>query len=177
MDVMEITFLTVAAQEAIARIANKYPEMQLGAGTVLTAVQAQRALDAGVSFGLAPGLNTDMVRRFQNAGTLFIPGVMTPSEIEKGLSLGCKLLKFFPAETVGGVTMLKALSAPYESHGVKFCPTGGINLGNMGDYLNLSTVATIGGSWLATKAQIAAKEWTTITAQARSALIKCKTCS
>ncbi len=174
MDVIEITFRTAAAPEAVARIAKKYPEMLLGAGTILTAEQAQCALDSGVSFGLAPGLNPDTVQRFQNAGTLFIPGIMTPSEIEKGLALGCKLLKFFPAETMGGVNMLKALSAPYESQEVKFCPTGGINPGNMNDYLDLPAVATIGGSWLATKSQIAAKEWTTITAQVRNALVRCE---
>lgn len=174
MDVIEITLRTAAAPEAIARIAKKYPEMLLGAGTVLTAEQAQCALDSGAGFGLAPGLNMDAVQRFKDAGTLCIPGVMTPSEIEKGLGLGCKLLKFFPVEAAGGVKLLKALSAPYESQGVKFCPAGGINPGNMNDYLNLSSVAAIGGSWLATQSQIAAKEWATITVQAKNALIKCE---
>ena len=95
---------------------------------------------------------------------------MTPSEIEKGLSLGCSLLKFFPAETAGGVSALKALAGPYSATGVKFCPTGGVNAGNMMDYLNLPIVSSIGGSWIATKQQIADKDWNTITEQAREAL-------
>ena len=171
MDVIEITFRTAAAAEAISRIAKAFPEMLLGAGTVLTDKQAQRALDAGVSFGLAPGLNPQTIETFNKAGTLFVPGVMTPSEIEQGLSLGCQLLKFFPAEACGGVKMLKAMSAPYASQGIKFCPTGGIGPGNMKDYLVLSTVACIGGSWLATKQQIAQKEWSAITHQVRQAVI------
>lgn len=172
LDVIEITFRTAAAAEAIGRISKALPEMLIGAGTVLTVEQAQRALDAGISFGLAPGLNPEIVTFFQERNTLFIPGVMTPSEIEKGLSLGCKLLKFFPAGPAGGISMLKALSAPYASQGVTFCPTGGVNLGNMNDYLALPTVSNIGGSWLATKQQIADKQWPEITAQVKAALDK-----
>ena len=97
---------------------------------------------------------------------------MSPSEIEKGLSLGCKLLKFFPAGAAGGVKMLQAFSAPYASHGVTFCPTGGVSLNNMNDYLALPTVSAIGGSWLATKQQIANKEWDVITSQVKAALAK-----
>jgi len=170
IDVIEITFRTAAAAEAIGRIKRAFPNMLLGAGTVVTADQAARALDAGVSFALAPGLNPATVRRVQEAGTLFIPGVQTPSDIETALALGCTLLKFFPAEASGGVAMIKALSGPYASLGVRFCPTGGVNVGNMVDYLALPTVATLGGTWIATKQQIAAKDWTAITRQAREAL-------
>lgn len=172
MDVIEITFRTAAAADAIERITRRFPEMLVGAGTVLTPQQAQRALKAGVSFGLAPGLNPKIIEYFHDAGTLFIPGVMTPSEIEQGLALGCTLQKFFPAESAGGVKMLKAMSAPYASQGIKFCPTGGIGPGNMNDYLALSTVACIGGSWLATKDQIVQKEWSVITQQVRQAILK-----
>ena len=170
IDVIEITFRTAAAAEAIGRIATRFPEMLLGAGTVLTTDQADRALDAGARFGLAPGLNADVVSHFRGRGGLFIPGVMTPSEIEQGLALGCSLLKFFPAGASGGTAMLKALAGPYASQGVKFCPTGGVNLENMADYLTLSVVASIGGSWIATGRQIADKDWATITRQARDAL-------
>lgn len=172
LDVIEITFRTAAAAEAISRISKTFPDMLIGAGTVVTIEQAQRALDEGISFGLAPGLNPDIVTFFEKQNTLFIPGVMTPSEIEKGLSLGCKLLKFFPAGPAGGIGMLKALSAPYSSQGVTFCPTGGVNLDNMNDYLALPAVSNIGGSWLATKQQIADKKWAEITAQVKAALTK-----
>lgn len=170
MDVIEVTFRTAAAEEAIQRIRKAFPEMIVGAGTVITIDQAERAINAGVSFGLAPGLNADTVNYFQSKETLFIPGVMTPSEIEQGLALGCKLLKFFPAGAMGGVKMLKALGGPYANQGVQFCPTGGINLDNMNDYLSLPTVSTVGGSWLATKKLIADNNWDTITRQVKDAL-------
>ena len=170
MDVIEITFRTAAAADAIRAIRQARPDMLVGAGTVVTAEQADRALAAGVSFGLAPGLNPRTVKTFQDAGTLFIPGVMSPSEIEQGLEFGCKLLKFFPAGAAGGVPMLKALGGPYASQGLQFCPTGGINLENMNDYLSLPIVSAIGGSWLATTQQIADKDWERITNQAKAAL-------
>lgn len=172
MDVIEVTFRTAAAPEAIERVRNAFPEMLVGAGTVVTPEQAQRAIDCGVSFGLAPGLNPNTVKFFQERDTLFIPGVMTPSEIEQGLALGCKMLKFFPAGAAGGVTMLKNLCAPYGFSGVRFCPTGGVSLDNMMDYLSLPMVSAVGGSWLATKAQIADGDWSAITAQVREALAR-----
>ena len=174
IDVIEITFRTAAAADAITAIAKAVPQMLLGAGTVVTADQAKRAIDAGVSFGLAPGLNPATIEAFAKADTLFVPGVMTPSEIEQGLSLGCKLLKFFPAGEAGGPGFLKALAGPYASQGVRFCPTGGITLANMNDYLSLPIVASVGGSWLATAKQIAAKDWATISQQARDALAAVK---
>ncbi|MBB4267095.1 bifunctional 4-hydroxy-2-oxoglutarate aldolase/2-dehydro-3-deoxy-phosphogluconate aldolase [Roseospira visakhapatnamensis] len=170
IDIIEITFRTAAAADAITNIAKALPTMLLGAGTVVTEENATRAIDAGVSFGLAPGLNPATIARFQKAGIPFVPGIATPSEVEQGLSLGCKLQKFFPAGDMGGPTFLKALAGPYASFGVKFCPTGGVSLGNMNDYLALPIVAFIGGSWLATKQQIADKDWTTISRQARDAL-------
>lgn len=172
MDVIEVTCRTAAAPQALANIKKEIPEMLLGAGTVVTPDQAKMCIDTGVSFGLAPGLNPDTVEYFQENDTLFIPGVMTPSEMEAGLSMGLKMLKFFPAGAAGGVNMLKNLSAPYASLGVKFCPTGGLNLGNMNDYLALPTVSAIGGSWLATKQQIADKQWDAITLQVKEALAK-----
>jgi 2-dehydro-3-deoxyphosphogluconate aldolase/(4S)-4-hydroxy-2-oxoglutarate aldolase len=172
MDVIEVTCRTAAAPEALKRIKKAFPEMLVGAGTVVTPDQAKMCIDTGVSFGLAPGLNPETVRYFQENNTLFIPGIMTPSEIEQGLSLGCKLLKFFPAGAAGGVNMLKNMSAPYVSLGVKFCPTGGVSLENMNDWLSLPVVSAIGGSWLATQKQIAAKEWDVIAGQVKAALAK-----
>ncbi len=172
MDVIEVTCRTAAAPEALARIKKEFPEMLLGAGTVVTPDQAKMCTDTGVGFALAPGLNPDTVKFFQASDTLFIPGVMTPSETEQGLSLGCQLLKFFPAGAAGGVNMLKNFAAPYAPLGVKFCPTGGVNLDNMNDWLSLPVVSTIGGSWLATQRQIADKQWGVITDQVKAALAK-----
>ena len=172
LDVIEITCRTAAAPEALARVKKAFPEMRVGAGTVVTPDQAKMCIDVGVDFGLAPGLNPATVRFFQENQTLFIPGVMTPSEIEQGLSLGCKLLKFFPAGVAGGVNGIKNFAAPYASLGVRFCPTGGVNLENMNDYLSLPVVSSIGGSWLATKQQIADQQWGLITAQVKAALAK-----
>ena len=172
MDVIEVTCRTAAAPEALARIKKAFPEMLLGAGTVVTPDQAKMCIDTGVGFGLAPGLNPDTVEFFRENDTLFIPGIMTPSEIEAGLALGLKMLKFFPAGAAGGVDMLKNLGAPYAPLGVRFCPTGGLNLENMNDYLSLPTVSAIGGSWLATKQQIAEKQWDVITGQVKEALAK-----
>ncbi len=172
MDVIEVTCRTAAAADALANIKKALPEMLLGAGTVVTPDQAKMCIDTGVDFGLAPGLNPDTVEYFQENDTLFIPGVMTPSEIEAGLAMGLKLLKFFPAGAAGGVNMLKNLGGPYASQGIQFCPTGGLSLDNMNDYLSLPIVSAIGGSWLATKQQIADKQWRIITQQVKAALAK-----
>ncbi|MFA5687579.1 MAG: bifunctional 4-hydroxy-2-oxoglutarate aldolase/2-dehydro-3-deoxy-phosphogluconate aldolase [Kiritimatiellales bacterium] len=172
MDVIEVTCRTAAAPEALRRIKKAFPEMLVGAGTVVTPEQAQMCIDAGVSFGLAPGLNPETIKFFNQHQTLFIPGVMTPSEIEAGLALGCKMLKFFPAGAAGGTNMLKNMAAPYVSLGVKFCPTGGVNLDNMNEWLALPVVSAIGGTWLATKQQIADKQWDVITAQVKAAVAK-----
>jgi 2-dehydro-3-deoxyphosphogluconate aldolase/(4S)-4-hydroxy-2-oxoglutarate aldolase len=172
MDVIEVTCRTAAAPEALKRIKKSFPEMLVGAGTVVTPEQAKMCIDVGVRFGLAPGLNPETVKFFQANKTLFIPGVMTPSEIEQGLALGCKMLKFFPAGAAGGVNMLKNMAAPYVSLGVKFCPTGGVNLDNMNEWLALPMVSAIGGTWLATQKQIADKQWDVITENAKAALAK-----
>ncbi len=170
IDIIEVTFRTAAAADAITAIAKQMPEMLLGAGTVVTEENATRAINAGVSFGLAPGLNPVTVERFQKAGIPFVPGIATPSEVEKALAMGCKLQKVFPAGDLGGTKFLKALAGPYQSFGVRFCPTGGVSLANLKEYLSTPIVAFIGGSWLATKKQIADKDWATITQQAKDAL-------
>ncbi|NNE23734.1 MAG: bifunctional 4-hydroxy-2-oxoglutarate aldolase/2-dehydro-3-deoxy-phosphogluconate aldolase [Rhizobiales bacterium] len=170
IDVIEVTFRTAAAADAISQIKQQVPDMLVGAGTVVSQDQIRRALEIGVDFGVAPGLNPGTIAAFQAANTPFLPGVATPSEIEKGLSLGCKLLKFFPAEASGGIAMLKALSGPYASLGVQFCPTGGVNLQNLQDYLSLPTVASIGGSWIATKQDIETGDWDGIATRASDAL-------
>lgn len=174
LDVIEVTFRTAAAPAALERILRKFPEMLTGAGTVVTEEQARRCLDLGVSFGVAPGFNPRTVSLFQESGVPFIPGVLTPSEIESAYGHGCTLLKFFPAGEAGGPKMLRALAGPYGPLGVRFCPTGGVSLDNMNEYLALPMVFAVGGSWLAGKSQIAEKRWPVITEQTRAALAKAR---
>ncbi len=170
LDIMEITFRTAAAEESIRRIAARFPEILLGAGTLLDAEQVRRAKDAGAVFGLAPGLNPDTIAAAADAGLQFSPGIMTPGEVERAMALGCKLLKFFPAEVAGGVAMLKALAGPYAHTGVKFIPTGGVSAGNLADYLKLPVVAAIGGSWMVDKQLVNAGKWAEITRLTKDAL-------
>jgi 2-dehydro-3-deoxyphosphogluconate aldolase/(4S)-4-hydroxy-2-oxoglutarate aldolase len=170
LDIMEITFRTAAAEESIKRIAKRFPEILLGAGTLLEKEQVIRAKNAGAVFGLAPGLNPEIVKTANEAGLSFSPGVMTPSEVEQALSLGCKLLKFFPAEAAGGVSMLKSLAGPYSHTGVKFVPTGGVTSANLASYLKLPVVAAIGGSWMVDKALVNAGKWEEITRLTKEAL-------
>jgi 2-dehydro-3-deoxyphosphogluconate aldolase/(4S)-4-hydroxy-2-oxoglutarate aldolase len=170
LDVMEITFRTPAAEESIRRIANHYPEILLGAGTLLEKDQVLRAKDAGATFGLAPGLNPHTIAAAMEAGLQFSPGVMTPSDVELALSLGCRILKFFPAEAAGGTAMLKSLAGPYGHTGVKFIPTGGITATNLTSYLKLPEVAAIGGSWMVDKQLVNDGKWAEITRITREAL-------
>jgi 2-dehydro-3-deoxyphosphogluconate aldolase/(4S)-4-hydroxy-2-oxoglutarate aldolase len=170
LDIMEITFRTPAAEESIRRIAARFPEILLGAGTLLEKEQVLRAKDAGAVFGLAPGLNPATIAAAKEAGLQFSPGVMTPSDVEQALSLGCKLLKFFPAEVAGGVDMLKALAGPYGHTGLKFIPTGGVSSGNLSAYLRLPVVAAIGGSWMVDKQLVNDGKWSEITRITREAL-------
>ena len=142
----EITFRTDAAQEAIRLIHEHCPDFLIGAGTVLTAEQADRAHTAGASFMVSPGLNPTVVSHCLDKGYPIIPGVCTPTEVEAGLSFGLSHLKFFPAEAAGGVKMIKAMSAPYT--GVRFMPTGGINEKNIREYLTCPAVFACGGSWM-----------------------------
>jgi 2-dehydro-3-deoxyphosphogluconate aldolase/(4S)-4-hydroxy-2-oxoglutarate aldolase len=170
LDIMEITFRTAAAEESIRRIAKRFPEVLLGAGTLLDGDQVKRAKDAGAVFGLAPGLNPDTIAAAKTAGLQFSPGVMTPSEVEQALALGCKLLKFFPAEAAGGVDMLKSLAGPYAHTGLKFVPTGGITSANLTNYLKLPVVAAIGGSWMVDKKLVNDGNWAEITRLTKEAL-------
>jgi 2-dehydro-3-deoxyphosphogluconate aldolase/(4S)-4-hydroxy-2-oxoglutarate aldolase len=176
LDIMEITFRTAAAAESIKRIAKRFPEILLGAGTLLEKEQVIRAKNAGAVFGLAPGLNPEIVKTANEAGLSFSPGVMTPSEVEQALSLGCKLLKFFPAEAAGGVNMLKSLAGPYAHTGVKFVPTGGVTSANLATYLKLPVVAAIGGSWMVDKALVNAGKWEEITRLTKEALDSAAAC-
>lgn len=170
LDIIEITFRTAAAEQCIAKVREKFPTMLVGAGTVLQPEQLIRAQAAGAQFGVAPGLNERVVQKAAELQMPFMPGVMTPSEVERALSLGCTLLKFFPAQAAGGVKTLKALAGPYAHTGVKFIPLGGIDATNAGEYLAMPIVAAVGGTWLADSKLIAAGNWAQITALTKQAL-------
>lgn len=174
LNTLEVTFRTKAAAQSIRNICDAVPGMMVGAGTLVTIEQAQAALDCGVSFGLAPGLDPRIIELFHKSDVPFMPGVATPTEVQRGIELGCPCQKFFPAEPSGGVPYLKAMTAPFGSFNLKFCPTGGVNLANMNTYLAMKEVFTVGGSWLATPQQIAAGDWDQITEQVRSSLEKAK---
>ena len=142
----EVTFRTAGARDAIKAITKEFPDMFVGAGTVLTVEQADEAIDAGAKFLVAPGFNKEVVEHSLSRGVPMVPGVCTPTEIEAALSIGLKCLKFFPAEAAGGVKMIKAISAPYGM--IKIMPTGGISPENIGTYLACKSVICCGGSWL-----------------------------
>jgi 2-dehydro-3-deoxyphosphogluconate aldolase/(4S)-4-hydroxy-2-oxoglutarate aldolase len=170
LPVVEITFRTAAAADVLRKITKERPQVLVGAGTVLTLANLEAAKASGASFAIAPGLNPQVVRQAQQLGMPFVPGIATPTDIEAGLSLGCKFLKLFPAEALGGVAMLEALSAPYKHTGVKFMPTGGVSPANLESYLRLDTVAAVGGTWIAKKEDLAAGKWQEISKRARAAV-------
>ena len=142
----EVTFRTDAAEESIRAIAGKFPDMFVGAGTVLTVEQADRAVDAGAKFIVSPGLNPKVVEHCLKKNYPIAPGIMTPSELEIALGFGLDVVKFFPAENAGGLKMIKAISAPYTM--MKFMPTGGINTTNVREYLACDKILACGGSWM-----------------------------
>ena len=162
LSVMEITFRTPAAEQSLRNVVKAFPKMLVGAGTILDTDQLQQAIDAGAQFAVAPGLNEVVVKKSLALKLPFVPGVMTPSDVEHGLALGCKLQKFFPAEAAGGVKMLQSLAGPYAHTGIKFIPLGGINPNNARAYLALPIVAAIGGSWMVERKLIAEKNWPAI---------------
>ena len=163
----EITFRTEAAEAAIKAMARR-GDITVGAGTVLTVEQAQKAIDAGAGFVVAPGLNPKVVRFCLDNKIPVTPGVATPTDIETAMSLGLEILKFFPAEAFGGLKTLKAMSAPYQA--VKFIPTGGLNAQNVVDYLKFPKVAAVGGSWIVKSDAIAGGEFDKITQLTREAV-------
>lgn len=153
----EVTFRTRGASEALRRMSDAYPDLLLGAGTVLTPAQVDQASAAGAHFIVAPGFNPAVVDACLERALPVFPGVCTPTEIEAAMGKGLRVLKFFPAEAAGGTAMLKALSAPYGE--VEFIPTGGINRANLHNYLSLPGVFACGGSWMATADWIAAGQF------------------
>lgn len=145
LPVAEVTFRTEAAAESIRTMAAR-GDMLVGAGTVLSVEQADRAIEAGAQFLISPGLNPEVVRHAQSRGVPICPGACTPTEIEQAMSLGLDVVKFFPAEQFGGVATLKAIAAPYRQ--IRFIPTGGIGPNNVKQYLAFNRVVACGGSWM-----------------------------
>lgn len=163
----EVTFRTDAAEESIRIMTEKFPEMLVGAGTVLTTEQVNRAVEAGAKFIVSPGINPNVVRYCIQRGIPVTPGTANPSNIETALELCLDVVKFFPAEPLGGLKMIKAMAAPYV--GVKFMPTGGINVTNVREYLAYDRILACGGSWMVKDDLIKAGDFAKITELTREA--------
>lgn len=164
---IEITMRTSAALESIARVAAEVPDALVGAGTILNAKNWDQAVAAGSKFIVSPGLTPELAAAADGHDVPLLPGSVTSSEIMKAMELGYTYLKFFPAEQAGGASYLKSCSSVFGA--VKFCPTGGISVKNANDYLGLSNVLCVGGSWVAPKDMVAAGDWDGITALAKAA--------
>lgn len=167
VDVMEITLRSAAGLAAIEAVARAVPEMQVGAGTVTRASEVAQVLAAGARFGLSPGSTPGLLAAVLAAGLPFVPGVASPSEAMAARDAGFTLMKCFPAAQLGGVEVLKAWGGPLPD--LRFCPTGGVSLANMGSFLSLPNVAMVGGSWLTPAAAVKAGDWAQITRLAREA--------
>ncbi len=163
----EVTFRTASAPEVISRMAKAYPEMLVGAGTVLSVEQAKQAVQSGASFIVSPGLNPKVVRWCIENNVPVIPGIATPTELEAAMELGLSVVKFFPAEAYGGLKTLKAISAPYGN--IRFMPTGGISLDNLASYFEFNKIIACGGSFMVTDKLINSDDFAQITAISRKA--------
>ena len=168
VNVLEITLRTECAVDAIELISQKLPEAITGAGTVINAQQLQAVENAGAKFAISPGLTPSLLEAANKSKTALIPGIATISELMVGIEHGYDCFKFFPAEANGGVNALKSIGGPFPD--IRFCPTGGINLDNINNYLSLSSVVCCGGSWLVSDDIIKNKEWSKITELVKEAL-------
>ncbi len=169
VDSMELTLRTDAAIDALRQIREHVPEMLAGIGTVLNVNQIDDIVAAGAHFAVSPGLNPNVVKKAQNIGLPFAPGVMTPTDIETAIQLGCRELKFFPAVPGGGLPMLNSIRAPYAHLGIRFVPLGGVNADNMAEWLSNPGIFAVGGSWLTPKQAIQQQDWDEITRRATAA--------
>ncbi|WP_026492160.1 MULTISPECIES: bifunctional 4-hydroxy-2-oxoglutarate aldolase/2-dehydro-3-deoxy-phosphogluconate aldolase [unclassified Butyrivibrio] len=160
LECAEVTFRTEAAADAIKAMTENFPDMFVGAGTVLSAKQVDEAISAGAKFIVSPGFDPEVVDYCISKNIPIIPGTITPSEVAQGVKRGLKVLKFFPAEQAGGLPMIKAMAAPYT--GVKFMPTGGINEKNLRDYLSFDKISACGGSWMVKSDLIKSGDFTKI---------------
>ena len=162
LPVLEVTFRTKVAAGAIAAIKREVPEAILGAGTLLTPQMVKDAKAAGAVFGVAPGFDPAVMAAAKEAGLPMCPGIATASELSQALTAGCEMVKFFPAEAAGGVKMIKNLLGAFRFTGVKFMPTGGVNISNVAEYLAVPEIVCCGGTWIVQKDALASGDWTAI---------------
>lgn len=167
VDAIELTLRTPAAIESAKIIKKEVPEISLGFGTVLTVDQVKAVVDVGADFAVSPGCNPKIIAEAYKQGLSFAPGIMTPTDIEIAVELGCRILKFFPAETTGGMKHLESMSAPYNYLGLKFIPLGGCNMDNAPTYLQSNLITAIGGTWVAKRPLIQSENWDAITNNAK----------
>jgi 2-dehydro-3-deoxyphosphogluconate aldolase/(4S)-4-hydroxy-2-oxoglutarate aldolase len=168
--VIELTLRTPAAIPSILLIEKEVPQMYMGIGTIIEAGQAAAVKkESGVRFGVSPGINPEIVKEAIAAELPFAPGIATPSELELAISLGCRVVKFFSAEGMGGLSYLKSIDAPYNHLGIRYIPLGGVSTENLASYAKFGPVLAVGGSWIANKELIKAQNWKEITRRAREA--------
>ena len=167
---VEITMRTPAALEVMKIIADNYSEMLVMAGTVITPIQVRQVQDAGATCAVAPGMNSRVLQAAIEAQLPFAPGVATPSEIEQALEFDCDILKFFPAEPMGGLKYLKSMQAPYAHLDLRFIPLGGLTAENSEDYLREDIILAVGGSWIASESAITSSDWVGITQRANAVM-------
>lgn len=166
IDVIELTLRSAAGMQAVRAICAEVPEIIVGVGTILTPEQAREVKAAGAAFGVAPGMNPRVVKAALEVSLPFAPGICTPSDLEAAIELGCRFVKFFPAEPAGGIAYLRSMSTPYKHLGIQYFPLGGLNEKNMLEYLSEPNVPTIGGSWIVKPDMVNKADWAGITASA-----------
>ena len=167
VNAIELTLRTPVAIEAARAIKQEVPDILVGLGTVLTEDQVKAASKIEVDFAVAPGCNPRIIKKAQDYGLSFAPGIATPTDIEMALEQGCRILKYFPAETSGGLKHLDSMAAPYQHLGLSFIPLGGINISNAIPYLKSSKILAVGGSWMTKRPLIQAADWKAITRNAK----------
>lgn len=167
VNTIELTLRTPIALHAAKIIKKEYPEILLGFGTVLTKEQVNKVIDVGADFAVSPGCNPKIISEAKRLGLFFAPGIMTPTDIEIAIEEGCKILKYFPAETSGGMKHLRSMAAPYQYLGLEFIPLGGVNISNVRNYLESPEIIAVGGSWVAKRNLIQEENWNKITSNAK----------
>lgn len=167
--VIELTLRTPAAFPSISLIAKEVPQIYIGIGTIIEPGQAAAVKKENARFGVSPGLNPEIVREAVAADLPFVPGIATPSELEHAISLGCRVVKFFPAEGMGGLNYLKSINGPYNHLNIEYIPLGGVTVDNLAGYAKFKPVLAVGGSWIANKELINARDFKEITKRAREA--------